>query len=498
VPDHPTLSVDALLNHALALHRAGRRDEAASLYLQVTARDPGNAAAWPLLGMSQQASGDLAAAAKSFGKAVALNPTDPRLRLQLIELLLRQGRMRQAIDAAREARAVAPRNLDVRFALVRALLAGDMKAEAVEANRAALALAHDSLPRLDQLATATRHALALDPSFAEAWRTLSMMVKRDTHDEEMAIMERLFADPATSDVQRTQLGFALGRGFDDLGRWDEAFRYFAEGNRLKRAAIDFSIEDRLAEMANIEHLFEGLPPLPAIRPGSQAPIFVVGLPRSGKTTIEHVLSRHPEIVAAGELEALESVVSAFITDHGLDRPQSTLAPIPAADWEQLGRAYLDKAGGEQAKLIVDTMPSNFRYVGFVRFALPGAKIIHTRRDPLEHDIALFQKFFASAVYDYTYDLTELGAYRARYRRLMELWRHAFPGFVLDIDVTDLATDPETGIRRLLEFCGLPWNPACLDLRNVEQRLGEPATFVTAASPLERLAPYSAHLAAVRT
>lgn len=487
-PSSPTS--DDLLKRAIAAHQAGRADEAAVIYRQVAARDPRNAAVWPLLGLTQQAAGDLASAAASFGRAISLNPADARLRLQLIDLLLQQGRAGEAVAAAREARTVAPQNLDVRFALVRALSEAGEPAQALEANRAALGLAHETLPRIDQLAAATRRALALDPGFAEAWRTLSMMVRRTAFDDEMAAMERRFADPTTTDEQRMHLGFALGRGFDDLARWDEAHRYFVEANRLKRASISFSLEPRLAEMAWIEALFADLPALPERQAGDPAPILVVGLPRSGKTTIEHVLGRHPDVARAGELEALDIVVKAFVAAHRLDRPGAGLTAIPRAAWDELGSAYLAAAAGAAGgRRIVDTMPSNFRYVGFLRLALPGARIIHTVREPQAHGVALFQKFFASSTYDYTYDFKEIAAYRAAYLRLMARWHAAFPGFVLDIDAAAAAAKPELRIGELLAFCGLPWNAACFKIRNVEQRQGESAAFVASGAAEARLAPY---------
>ncbi len=491
-PPHSPTAGD-LLKQGMALHKAGRLAEAVQSYRDALARDPQNAAAYPLLGVALEAMGKTAVAAQNFERAARLRPGDAGVLVQLSGLRLRQGRAAEAADIAARAIALAPKLLEARFALAAARYAGTDRAAALEANRAALAVAHETLPRLDQLAAATRRALALDPGFAEAWRTLSMMVRRTSDDAEMAAMRRLYSDPAATAEQRMHLGFALGRGFDDLGRWDEACRHFAEGNRLKRAAITFAIADRLDEMAMLGRLFSALPPLPARSPESPAPIFIVGLPRSGKTTIEHILGRHPRVAAVGEQEALGAVVREFIARHHLDRPNARLEDVPADAFAQLGRDYLARLPAAADRIVVDTMPANYRYIGFLRLALPGARVVHCLRDPLEHLVALHQKFFASAAYDYTYDWAELAAYHAAYQRLMSRWHRRFPGFVLDIDLGTLAAAPDIWIRRLLNFCGLPFDPAGLDLRNIEQRLGEPAGFAPDPSPSGRLAPYSAIL-----
>jgi len=313
----------------------------------------------------------------------------------------------------------------------------------------------------------------------------------------MAAMERLNTDPSLDRDGRMHLGFALGRGFDDLARWDEAYRFFAEGNRLKRASIAFSIEDRLAEMARIERMFDSPAKVQSHDKDGLAPIFVVGLPRSGKTTLEHILSRHPQVRGVGEIEALDTAVKAFIADHELDQPGKLLRDIPESAWSALGQHYLSLSGARSdSRRIVDSTPSNFRYVGLIRHALPDAKVIHCRRDETEHLVALYQKFFAAPMYDYTYDPVELRAYRAGYLRLMDLWHRAFAGFVHDVDIRQVAAAPDAEIAQILTFCGLAWDRACLDLRDPERRLGESATFVASASPPERLAPYSAHFAAL--
>lgn len=479
----------------MAHHRQGRLAEALAAYRAAIAADPANAAAYPLLGMAQKAQGDTAAAVASFREAVRRRPGDPPLLAQLSGLLVDNGQPADAIAPAREAIALAPRDVDLRFALARACFAAGEAGRGSEANREALRLAHEIFPRLAPLAAATRRALELDPRFTEAWRTLSMMVRRAAPDEELAAMERLHRDPTLTDEQRMHLAFALGRACDDLGRWDDAARYFIEANRLKRAAIDFSIAAALDDIARLRALFAQTPALPERRADSAAPIFVVGLPRSGKTTVEQLLARHPQVAARGELDTLGKLVRAFIARHRLDEPGADLRAIPMAAFAELGADYLRLSGAAAApgKRTVDTMPANFRYIGFLRLALPGARIVNCVRDPLEHALALFQKYFASPAYDYAYDMGEIEAYRGACAAMLEQWRRQFPGFIRDVDLAGLSADPESQLRGLLDFCGLAWDPACLDLRNIEQRIGEPAGLESAHSPPARLDPYSAIL-----
>jgi hypothetical protein len=207
-----------------------------------------------------------------------------------------------------------------------------------------------------------------------------------------------------------------------------------------------------------------------------------------------MLARHPRAVAGGELRLLSTLVRGFVAEHGLMSATASLDSVPTEAFAALGHNYMRETRRIAAApaVIIDTMPPNFRLIGFVRLALPNARIIHCVRDPLEHCVAMFQKNFARGGHDYAWDLGELAAYRNLYGGLMAHWHSLFPGFICDVDVADISRDPEPALRRILDFCGLRWNPVCLAPYDPEPELGA-SVRQSLGNRRERLQPYASLL-----
>jgi tetratricopeptide (TPR) repeat protein len=329
--------------------------------------------------------------------------------------------------------------------------------------------------RLEEAVSSYRQALAHDPADLEPYRLLSLTVRRSSYDDDIAAMERLYQDPSLPPEQRIHLAFALGKSFDDLGDYDSALRYYAEGNRLKRQTVSFSIDQARTDLGIISSLFEALPQ-PATRGGYEdySPIFVVGLPRAGKTSIETALNTHPRTYGAGELGLLAALVREFSIKYGLTSSSADLRNVPQEEFEALGRRYAEAARrlGGASRVLIDTMPHNFRLVGFIRMALPNARIIHCIRDPLEHRIAIYQKYFAGTGYEYSYDPDELSEFYRLYQALMNKWQAIFPGAVLDVDIGTVGQAPAEHLRRIAAFCDLEWDDVPPVLSDPEPRLGD--------------------------
>ena len=237
---------------------------------------------------------------------------------------------------------------------------------------------------------------------------------------------------------------------------------------------------------------------------SPVPIFVLGMPRSGSTLVEQILASHPQVHAAGELTNLDRVVNTVSDAAG--RPVPFPACIRALDADglrRLGQAYLASlpTPPDGKTRITDKMPANFFHVGLIRLILPNARIIHTMRDPVDTCVSCFSRLF-TAGHPFSYDLAELGRYYRWYHELMAHWRSVLPaGAMLDVSYEDVVDNLEEQARRLIDYCGLPWDDRCLSFHETEpadrhrqQRSGPPAAvpqFAGALAPLRSLSPAAA-------
>ena len=266
------------------------------------------------------------------------------------------------------------------------------------------------------------------------------------------------------------LHFALGKGYDDTGDYAKAMEYFKQGGALRRKKGEYDPDandrklDRLIEIFNpssIERLRGGGDP-------SRLPIFVLGMPRSGTTLTEQIIASHPDVYGAGELVDL-TMIAARPTDADAFFPDNlkALTPQLLVAW---GADYIGglKKIAPDASRITDKMPGNHLVIGLIHLMLPNAKIIHVNRSPVDTCLSCFTKLFNYG-HEYSYDLHELGRYYAGYARLMQHWRDVLPeGAFLDVQYEELVADTETQSRRLINYCGLEWNEACLNFHEAKR------------------------------
>lgn len=229
-----------------------------------------------------------------------------------------------------------------------------------------------------------------------------------------------------------------------------------------------------------------------------APTFVVGLPRAGKSTVEGILAKSPSAWAGGELGQLRRAVLELGVDPGTRGlsavGRQSLARLTPQDIHEGGRKYADyvKSIGAAGGMVIDTMPTNFLLIGYIRLMLPNARIIHPVRDPLDHAVAIFEKCFARPVYGYTYRLEDIVAYYSSYRRMMAFWEAQAPGQILNVQVPELKVDA-SAVRRLYDFCGLDWHEGAEVVPESEQELGAREAAATQAQRLRHLECYREEL-----
>lgn len=303
-------------------------------------------------------------------------------------------------------------------------------------------------------------ALALRPTFGEAHLQRATSIRHHRRDIAVAAMEKVFRSESVDAADRIFAGFGLGKALADVGDHFASIAAFVEANRLQRQRVTFSLGREVDFMTSDVDRFRGIDDASLSSAASEAsPVFIVGLPRSGKTTLELVLASHPAFAAAGELPIMGRLARELIRETD-GRP---LSAVGSDRFAALGRAYLAEAARlvPNGKRVIDTMPSNYHYLGFIRFALPNAKIIHCVRPSAEHRVAIFEKFLTGAGFEYSNDLGELRGYHLAHSRMMGDWQARFPGFIRNLDTGALMSDRRTLTESLLQFCGADWHEACL-------------------------------------
>jgi tetratricopeptide (TPR) repeat protein len=309
-------------------------------------------------------------------------------------------------------------------------------------------------------------ALQMDPGIAEAYWSLADLKNYTFSDEEIAAMQQLLERDKRGRSNEAQLHFALGRAFEQRQEYARAFAHYARGNALRRLDAPFDIAQFERRSERIRAFFAAA--FFAGRAGSgnssPAPIFIVGLPRSGSTLIEQILASHSRVEGTMELPNILNIVAQFdemaATRDGY--PETVRVATPS-QLTALGARYLE----ETAPLLrsgrdhfTDKMPNNFSHIGLIHAILPGAILIDARRHPLDACFSTFKQHFAEGQ-GFSYDLEDLGRYYRCYLSLMDHWDAVLPGRVLHVQYEQLVREPHAHIRRLLEHCGLEFEPACL-------------------------------------
>lgn len=323
---------------------------------------------------------------------------------------------------------------------------------------------HMFLDRLDDADVVLNKVLEQRPSHPNAHWLLASLRKAQNRDH-VTVLESLVNEHASDPRALAFLCYALGKELEDLEDWDNAFAAFARGAAARRTTLDFDeaseieMYDAFASTFTSAWLNDG-----AVGDDDPAPIFVVGQPRTGTTLVERIITSHSEVFSAGELRQFGHCVRR-LGDYREPRLQSAkLAELAAQiDPAKLGNAYLQMTRKVRGNLprFVDKLPPNYLFIPLLLKALPRAKIVHLRRDPMDACFASFKQLFADA-YAHSYDQAEMARHHARYFRLMATWRERFGDRFYDISYEDTAGNLEPNARALIEFLELPWEDACLD------------------------------------
>jgi tetratricopeptide (TPR) repeat protein len=425
---------------------------------------------------------------------VAMEPDHHAARLDYAQTLVRRHKYVEAREQVRRLTALDPDNLDYRsLAATAAVGLGEQDAaiaiyqsmlrDAPGSPDIQLWLGHalKTVGRVPEAIDAYRAAAAARPDFGDAWWSLANLKSYRFSDEELERMRAAEAAPATTPDDRVHLRFALGKALEDRGEVEPSWRFYASGNALKRAESRYRpevIETNTAKQIEVctRDFFERRRGWGA--PGRD-PIFILGLPRSGSTLLEQILASHSMVDGTQELSDVQAmVIDLQGRDGDADHPRypGVLAEMSPEDFRGLGDKYLSdtRVYRGDKPLFIDKMPNNFRHIGLIHLMLPNARIIDARREPMACCFSNLKQLFAQGQ-EFTYSIEDIARYYRTYLDLMRHWDTALPGRVLRVQHEDVVDDLEGSVRRLLDHCGLDFEPACVDFHQTRRSVRTPSS-----------------------
>jgi thioredoxin-like negative regulator of GroEL len=444
---------------------------------------------------------DWAAALSSVDTALRSEPHDARLWISRAQCLLALGRSAEACAAAATAQLHAGSEAVLFDAIgslfnhgndqVRALAAYDRAVSLAPANPHFLfnrAAALRFVGRLAEAESDYDRVIALKPDDFEAYKNRSELRPQSADQNHIGELESLLARGFTDWRGEVQVRYALAKEYEDVGDYAASFRQLRRGAAERRRHMRYDVT---VDVATVDWIIDAFPAVPAaatngvVEPAADAPIFIVGLPRSGTTLVDRILGSHSAIFSAGELNHLAlCIVEAVRRGGPAQLPRRELVARSAdLDFAALGRDYLDKVrrGGVDAVRFTDKMPLNYLYCGLIQRALPNAKIVHVIRQPMAACYSMYKTLFKDG-YPFSYDLKEIARYFIGYRRLMDHWQTSAPGTIYPLSYEALVADQRGETRKLLEFCGLEWQDACVEFH----RNPMPTTTASASQVRRRL------------
>lgn len=468
-------AVQGLLQRAADELNSGQPAAAGRTLAKVLALAPGNLEAIRLTGIAAQRERDYPTAIACFRQVLPSRPDDAQLHILIGITLFEYGEVDGAITHLQRAAELEPDSALAWFNLGEALRRQARTDEALAALQQAvradpthtpaqLALARAQVNRgeIDAAVQGYRQVLQREPATADAWFGLANLNTLRFTADDVAQLRRAYARDDLPPVTRIHLGFALAKSLEDQGNYDEAFDVFSAVNALQRQQGQWDAAKDHARVDAILRAFERWsPPAPTDPQRGREVIFIVSLPRSGSTLVEQILVSHPEVEGANEIADLANVVNEETRRRLEDFPLWIPSATPA-DWQRLGGDYLARTARwrEHKPRFTDKNLITWYLLGTALAMLPAARFVIVRRDPVETCLAIFRQMLASDA-SYSNDLDDMADYCIDFMRLTRLWLQQYPERVMELEYETLVAQPEPTIRRLLDFCGLTFDPACL-------------------------------------
>jgi len=473
------------IHRAQEKHKSGEPGEAEKIYRSILKRDPNHVEAARLLAGIAVEKSQYKDAEVFLRHAATIAPGYGRIWIDLTNVYRELGKLDDALECALKILEIAPEKAESHMLAASVVGAMSRHEDAIRYYEKALDIAPGRSGAMSSMAhqlktvgrqrdgvAMYRKAIAAKPDHAEAYWSLANLKTFRFDEHEVQAMQTLLEDDALEDESRVQLHSALGLEYEAREDYDQAFSHFDQCNFLRRQS---EIYDPLETQAFTDSIIEIMDEeFIGKREGlgcdDDSPILIVGLPRSGSTLIEQILASHSLVDGTFELGDL-SRVATRIRRFSKKRSSfpGSLLNLEKKHWSKIGNDYIESTRKFRADspYFIDKNPNNFIFVGLLRIALPGAKIINAIRHPLDSCFGSYKQLFASGQ-PFSYNLTELGEYYLQYQRLMDHWKQVAPGFTLDVRYEDVVTDLEGQVRKILNFCSLPFEDSCLRFHETER------------------------------
>jgi len=505
-----------VFQEAVKKHQNGELPQAEALYKQIVGQNPAHAASWYNLGTIFHQREDYNNAGAAYQKTLAAKPDHKQAYYRLGEMMIQHDKQDVAEKLFRKALEHFPDNTDFMSMLARVLNHHeDYKEEEALYQKAAKLDPDNPRSYLNLGATMLaqgkkqeaeghyRKAIALNPAYGEVYWHLVALKRYDSLDNpDIMQMKDQLDNPDINEQDKANFCFALGKVHDNCGSYDEAFEYYSKANNIRFADAPFDIEKQKTVVNEAIATFtpEFFANFSHIVSDSEQPVFIVSMPRSGSSLIEQILASHPDVMGAGELNAMRDITHDMTNLPGVEGTFPTYAPTISEEILQAAAKrytnFLTRGIDERTPRITDKMPYNYMLLGIIAMIFPNARIIHSLRNPLDTCLSCYFQNFSGGN-EHTNDIVVLGQYYAEYQRMMEHWKQVLPVEMIEIEYEELLTEPEDKMKELIDFLGLSWNDACLDFHNNKRTVRTASAWQVRQpiykSSMERWRHYEAHL-----
>ena len=447
-------NIDALRFMGILAFKSGNHDIAEAMLTKALKLDPTYSLVWANLAQVFSVTGQLDKAKKSFKNILSMEPKNGLIWAEYGTVLTKLANYDEGRDAYLKALEFKP-----------------------DSPRVHLSLGHvyKTMGEIDNSIDSYKNTILQNNLSGEAYWSLANLKTYSFSENEIKDMEDTLKGDM-SDIERSQMHFALGKAYEVKKDFDKSFKNYYEGNKLKKGLIKYSSDDTTDNTKRILNFFnkENIQKLAKSLTGDRDPIFVLGMPRSGSTLVDQIISSHSKVDGTQELPNIIKIAAELNTNNQNNYPE-VLKELDESKLSNLGKDYISETAWarDSAPFFIDKMPNNFIHIGLIKTILPNAKIIDTRRDPMDTCFSCFKQFFARGQL-FTYSLEDLGNYYTDYIRAMNHWHNVYGKDIYTVHYDNVINETEETIRELIDYCELPFENECLEFYNSSRPVKTPS------------------------
>jgi len=447
-------NIDALRFMGILAFKSGNHDIAEAMLTKALKLDPTYSLVWANLAQVFSVTGQLDKAKKSFKNILNMEPKNGLIWAEYGTVLTKLANYEEGRDAYLKALEFKP-----------------------DSPRVHLSLGHvyKTMGEIDNSIDSYKNTILQNNLSGEAYWSLANLKTYSFSENEIIDMEDTLKSDM-SDIERSQMHFALGKAYEVKKDFDKSFKNYYEGNKVKKGLIKYSSDDTTDNTKRILNFFnkENIQKLAKSSTGDRDPIFVLGMPRSGSTLVDQIISSHSKVDGTQELPNIIKIAAELNTNNQNNYPE-VLKELDESKLSNLGKDYISETAWarDSAPFFIDKMPNNFIHIGLIKTILPNAKIIDTRRDPMDTCFSCFKQFFARGQL-FTYSLEDLGNYYTDYIRAMNHWHNVYGKDIYTVHYDNVINETEETIRELIDYCELPFEKECLEFYNSSRPVKTPS------------------------